>query len=94
LQKRLGFVATPPHGTPIAVVTAVQNARQWCDEIVADACPPKPFDLDAVVEAVARLCPPRARACRAGRCDRDGARGRSAAMQQDRQAPTGLRAFG
>jgi CheY-like chemotaxis protein len=41
---------------PIAVMTAAQNAQLWCDEIGADVCLSKPFDLDAVVATVARFC--------------------------------------
>jgi two-component system chemotaxis response regulator CheY len=41
---------------PIAVMTAAQDAQRWCDEIGADACLPKPFDLDHLVATVARFC--------------------------------------
>lgn len=40
---------------PIVVMTAAQDARRWCAEIGGDACLPKPFDLDDVIEAVERL---------------------------------------
>jgi len=43
---------------PIAVITAAANARQWADEIAADACLPKPFDLDDVLATVERFCTP------------------------------------
>jgi two-component system chemotaxis response regulator CheY len=43
---------------PIAVMTAAADAQRWCDEIGADACVPKPFDLDHLLDTVARLCAP------------------------------------
>lgn len=39
----------------ILVMTAAENARQWADEIHADAYLAKPFDLDDLLEAVERL---------------------------------------
>ena len=41
---------------PIAVMTAAQDARKWCDEIGGDACLPKPFDFDAMLAVVGRFC--------------------------------------
>ena len=41
---------------PIAVMTAAANAQQWADEIAADACLPKPFDLLDISAVVARFC--------------------------------------
>jgi CheY-like chemotaxis protein len=40
---------------PIVVMTAAEDARRWCDEIGGDACLSKPFDLDELFGAVARL---------------------------------------
>jgi CheY-like chemotaxis protein len=46
---------------PIVVMTAAARAQDWCDEIGADCCLPKPFDIDDLLETVARCCadPPR-----------------------------------
>jgi CheY-like chemotaxis protein len=41
---------------PIAAMTAAHDAQRWCDEIEADACLPKPFDLDHLLATVARFC--------------------------------------
>ncbi len=43
---------------PILVMTAAQNARQWAEEIEADGYIPKPFDVDELLNAIARLIPP------------------------------------
>jgi DNA-binding response OmpR family regulator len=40
---------------PIVVMTAAENAQAWCDEIGADACLAKPFQLDALVATVGSL---------------------------------------
>ena len=40
---------------PIVVMTAAENAQAWCDEIHGDACLPKPFDMDFLIETVARF---------------------------------------
>jgi CheY-like chemotaxis protein len=39
---------------PVVVMTAAQNARRWAEEIEADAYLSKPFDLDDLLETVAR----------------------------------------
>lgn len=41
---------------PVVVVTAARDARAWADEIAADACLPKPFDLDDLLGTVRRFC--------------------------------------
>jgi CheY-like chemotaxis protein len=41
---------------PIAVMTAALDAQRWCDEIGADACLPKPFDVDNLLAIAARFC--------------------------------------
>ena len=41
---------------PIVVMTAAENARGWCQEIAADGCLPKPFDLDDLSVLVTRFC--------------------------------------
>jgi CheY-like chemotaxis protein len=43
-----------PHA-PIVVMTAAQNAQNWCREVDGDACLAKPFDLDKVFELVDRF---------------------------------------
>jgi two-component system chemotaxis response regulator CheY len=43
---------------PIAVMTAAHDARRWADEVAADACLAKPFDLDDVLATVGRFCRP------------------------------------
>jgi CheY-like chemotaxis protein len=43
-----------PHA-PIIVMTAAQHAREWCAEVNADACLPKPFDLDALIACVEKF---------------------------------------
>ena len=40
---------------PIVVMTAAEHAQYWCDEVGGAACLPKPFDLGALYDAVARL---------------------------------------
>jgi two-component system chemotaxis response regulator CheY len=40
---------------PILVMTAAQNARSWAEEIGADGYVAKPFDLDELLDQVARL---------------------------------------
>jgi CheY-like chemotaxis protein len=46
---------------PIVVVTAAENARARAEEVGADGWIEKPFDLQAVIDAVAlRLGPPQA----------------------------------
>jgi len=39
---------------PVVVMTAAQNARRWAEEIEADAYLSKPFDLDDLLDTVAR----------------------------------------
>jgi two-component system chemotaxis response regulator CheY len=39
---------------PIVVITAAQNALEWCREVKARACVPKPFDLDDLLATVER----------------------------------------
>jgi CheY-like chemotaxis protein len=39
---------------PIVVMTAAENARRWAEEIGADGYLAKPFELDALIAAVAR----------------------------------------
>jgi CheY-like chemotaxis protein len=39
---------------PVVVMTAAQNARRWAEEIEADAYLAKPFDLDDLLDTVAR----------------------------------------
>ena len=41
---------------PIVVMTAAENATEWCLEIAADGCLPKPFDLDDLSVLVTRFC--------------------------------------
>jgi two-component system chemotaxis response regulator CheY len=41
--------------TPILVMTAARDAQLWCAEIGAQGCVPKPFELDLLLAAVARL---------------------------------------
>ena len=43
-----------PH-VPVVVMTAAQNARQWCEEAGGDACLPKPFDITKLLDTVDRL---------------------------------------
>jgi CheY-like chemotaxis protein len=40
---------------PVLVMTAAQDARRWADQIGADGYLAKPFDLDDLLVAVARL---------------------------------------
>jgi DNA-binding response OmpR family regulator len=44
------------HVFPIVVMTAAENARRWCAEIGADACLPKPFDIDSLFGAIEPFC--------------------------------------
>jgi two-component system, chemotaxis family, chemotaxis protein CheY len=37
---------------PIVVMTAAENARRWAEEIGADGYLSKPFEIDALIEAV------------------------------------------
>jgi len=39
----------------IVVMTAAQDARRWCDEIHAQDCLPKPFDLPELLKTVERF---------------------------------------
>ena len=41
----------------ILVMTAAENAKRWADEIAADGYLAKPFDLDALLDAISRLRP-------------------------------------
>jgi CheY-like chemotaxis protein len=43
------------HDFPIVVMTAAENARRWCDEIGGDACVPKPFELDDLLDTLERV---------------------------------------
>jgi two-component system chemotaxis response regulator CheY len=45
------------HGrhVPTVVITAAENARRWCAEIAAEACVAKPFDIDDLLAAIARV---------------------------------------
>ena len=43
---------------PILVMTAARDAQRWCDEIGAQYCLPKPFDLLDVLETVERAAGP------------------------------------
>lgn len=40
---------------PIIVMTAARDARRWADEIGADAYLAKPFEMDDLLNAVARI---------------------------------------
>ena len=51
------YRARPGPHAPIVVMTAAQNAREWCDQVHADHCLPKPFELDLFLEAVQRFVP-------------------------------------
>jgi two-component system chemotaxis response regulator CheY len=42
---------------PVVVMTAAENAQSWCDQVGADACLAKPFDLDDLYAMVGRFCP-------------------------------------
>lgn len=44
-------------GAPIVVVSAASDVQAWCDEIGADGCLPKPFELDDLLVAVERFMP-------------------------------------
>ena len=41
---------------PVVVMTAAQDAQSWCDEIGAQACLPKPFDMGDLLDTVERVC--------------------------------------
>jgi CheY-like chemotaxis protein len=41
---------------PVVVMTAAQDAQRWCDEIGAQACLPKPFDMGDLLDTVERVC--------------------------------------
>jgi CheY-like chemotaxis protein len=43
---------------PILVMTAAQNAQLWCDEIAADGCVPKPFELTEMLTTVEEFYAP------------------------------------
>ena len=43
-----------PHA-PIVVMTAAQNARQWCEEVAGDECLSKPFEFAHLLDVVERL---------------------------------------
>jgi two-component system chemotaxis response regulator CheY len=49
------YRAGPGPHAPIVVMTAAQNAREWCAQVAADHCLPKPFELDLFLEAVQRF---------------------------------------
>lgn len=49
---------------PIVVMTAARHAQQWCDEIGAAGCLPKPFELDQLLDTLARACPEQPPHCR------------------------------
>jgi CheY-like chemotaxis protein len=40
--------------SPIVVMTAAENARRWAEEIGAQGYLSKPFEIDALIAAVAR----------------------------------------
>jgi CheY-like chemotaxis protein len=46
-----------PHA-PIIAVTAARDSRSWADEIAADGCVVKPFDLDYLLDLVRRFASP------------------------------------
>jgi CheY-like chemotaxis protein len=41
---------------PIVVMTAAQDAQRWAAEVGAAATLAKPFDIDALLQTVERLC--------------------------------------
>jgi CheY-like chemotaxis protein len=43
---------------PVVVMTAADNASRWGQEVGADGCLPKPFDLDALYGVLDRFCGP------------------------------------
>jgi two-component system chemotaxis response regulator CheY len=43
---------------PTVVMTAAENAEQWCAEVSADACVGKPFELEDLLRAVATVRSP------------------------------------
>jgi len=42
---------------PTLVMTAARNAEQFSEEIAAQGCLPKPFNLDELLTAVEQMCP-------------------------------------
>jgi CheY-like chemotaxis protein len=42
--------------SPVVVMTAAESAQQWCDEIGANACLPKPFGLDEMLAITEQVC--------------------------------------
>lgn len=40
---------------PIIVISAAQNAQKWCNEIGAEGCVAKPFELDDISGALAQV---------------------------------------
>ena len=45
----------PGPRVPVVVMTAAQNARKWCEEAGGDACLPKPFDINTLLDTVEKL---------------------------------------
>ena len=43
------------HQFPIVVMTAASDASAWCLEIGGDACVPKPFQIDEMLDAIQRV---------------------------------------
>jgi CheY-like chemotaxis protein len=43
------------HHFPIVVMTAASDANAWCREIGGDACVPKPFQVDEMLDAIQRV---------------------------------------
>ena len=43
------------HGAPVVVMTAAASARKRCEEVGGDAYLAKPFEIDALLDVVARL---------------------------------------
>jgi two-component system, OmpR family, response regulator MprA len=43
-----------PH-PPFVVMTDLFDAQEWCRKLEADACLPKPFDLDRLFNTIDRL---------------------------------------
>lgn len=39
---------------PVVVMSAAHNVQVWCDEVGADDCIPKPFDIAEVLSVVER----------------------------------------
>ncbi len=44
---------TPIPHAPIVVMTAAAHAQEWCAQVQADGCLPKPFELDDLLRLVA-----------------------------------------